>query len=388
VKTSNVSNPFVISQPAIGSDFFGREDILRLVEYFLHQDKKIHFFIFGTRRIGKTSLLKNISEKFSTTYQKAIYLNMQEFGDPTVSKILQILAKKIVRLVEKSSHLHIDKEHKIYRDESFLFVLPDKIRAERLILLIDEFDVLLNENIEQELDFIDYLSKLTPTSPSFTPKIKMIYAVGQNYSETGNELIKKFKDSALFFNLEEFDIETVRSIAKLSEHSIPFEEQAVEKLYEYTSGNPYFTQCLAYSAFNRAVNLNLAAISDKIVSRQFIPTVKKFGSGALVIWNQMQPGDRMFLFIASHSSKNGLISRDDFNKTALEYNLQIPEISYRQSFERLTKNNFLIQSKPNTFEFKIEFFRQWISIAVRKKEIKSYATHLTDEEIKAVAQNE
>ncbi len=378
MEKTNIINPFVISQPAIGNDFFGREDALRRVKYFLHQDNKLHFFIFGTRRIGKTSLLKNISERFTTSQQKVIYLNMQEHTELSVAKILQNLEKKIVRLVEKSSDLQIDKEYKIFRDDNFLFALAPKIQAERLVLLIDEFDVLVNQSCETESDFIDYLSKLTRNSPNFNSNIKMIYAVGRNYSETGIELMKKFKDSALLYNLEEFDVETVRSITKLSEHSIPFDTQAVQKLYEYTSGNPYFTQCLAYTAFNSAESLNLATVTDKIISRQFISTVKSYGSGALVIWNEMHPKDRLFLFIASHASKNRQISHSDFDKTALELNLNVSELSYNQSLERLTKNNFLIQSKPDTFEFKIEFFRKWISIDVRKKEIKSYVKQFSE----------
>ncbi len=66
-------NPYIVGTPVEGKDFYGREELLNKI--WRQQTPIVH--LIGMRRIGKTSILKELAASRGT----AIYLDLQEVGD-------------------------------------------------------------------------------------------------------------------------------------------------------------------------------------------------------------------------------------------------------------------------------------------------------------------
>jgi len=78
-----MNNPFQYQSPVIGKDFFGRQDIISGI---LDNEQLSHVWIIGTRRSGKTSLLKQLEhivhnkENYSKKYIP-VYWSMEGVAD-------------------------------------------------------------------------------------------------------------------------------------------------------------------------------------------------------------------------------------------------------------------------------------------------------------------
>jgi len=364
-------NPFIISQPVKNTDFIGREDILESVSRFLQDDTIKHLFIFGKRRAGKTSILKKIHETYLGTKQNPVYINLQnkvEYKLPELVSKISNLVSKIIQSNPENNNL-IDKLISFKQD--FLLKLPVLSVGNSLILLFDEFDSLY-EQTDNELDeVVNYLKDLSRFIEINELQIKFIYAIGGNYKEKTQKIFDKFKNNAEFISIQELEEDAVTKILKQSEYLIPFQQDSINKIIELTGGNPYFTQCLAYKTFDYAENINAEFITAKMVNRQFIPSVKSFSSGAAPIWSGLNNEDKPIIFFAAHIiEQKTLFTIKDIINFAETIKISIEEKNVTSSLNRIINSNFIKEYSIDNFKFTNEFFRKWIVIEVRKREIR------------------
>lgn len=359
-------NPFVTGQPAKGRDFFGRQDVLRNVKSFL-QNKNYHLLIFGQRRIGKTSLLKNIQDTFKSKTSSFLYYNLQDKANVEVSNLIKNLLSKISK--QTKSEYVFENEINYCSDFAILSSrILENSAVDDLIILFDEFDVMYSK--ERTDEFVNIILNSTEYFSEHQTKIKFIYAFGDNYSlnyfESDFFSGKKIKT----LNLTDFEPITVNELVGLSKELIPFEQAAVKTIYELTGGNPFFIQCLAYKSFDYAENLHSKNITEKMVRRQFVPAIKSYGNGVATIWNSLLNEDKILLFIVAKVLEiYEYVDRNNFEivKQSLGIKLEINQVIPRMNF--LKRNKFLRTKGINRFGFENEFIRKWILLSVKKSEI-------------------
>lgn len=141
-------SPYEINKPVTGSRFFGRESEVRRLLY----SGDTNFAVMGIRRIGKTSLLREAERRLR---ERALESDDEDaarrifFMDCSTLRTPDELMREVIR------HYY---PHDLMRLENRQFPLffPDFLRrmARRyegqLVLLLDEFDVLLNADLNNE----------------------------------------------------------------------------------------------------------------------------------------------------------------------------------------------------------------------------------------------
>src|SRR6266540_6814366 len=75
-----VANPYIIGNPVHGDMFVGREDVLRRLEELWGQEgPRSSVVLYGHRRMGKTSVLQNLSGRFGSQ-TLVVDFSMQRLG--------------------------------------------------------------------------------------------------------------------------------------------------------------------------------------------------------------------------------------------------------------------------------------------------------------------
>ena len=86
--------------PVSGSGFVGREELANELLAELLSQNKIGFSISGGRRIGKTSLLKEVVRRINLSSKnkriKVIYVSVWKVSPNTVDEFVQILSEATI----------------------------------------------------------------------------------------------------------------------------------------------------------------------------------------------------------------------------------------------------------------------------------------------------
>lgn len=203
--------------------------------------------------------------------------------------------------------------------------------------------------------------------------LKIIFAVAHNYKALDR---KRFGQVTKFGPQEEianFTLEETRKLLKKSSDDIiPFEEEAINEIYMLTSGHPYFTQCLAASAFDAAETNKKKSISVEIVRDEFIPTVKRFTSSFIWEWDSLSANDQVILYLmAVLKEENKSINKTTLEEKAYSLGLAPAIEGFPVSITRLRNFSFIKESDRDgtEYDFCVEFIRQWIINEVTIEEI-------------------
>ncbi|MCX6583603.1 MAG: ATP-binding protein [Candidatus Aminicenantes bacterium] len=382
-------NPFNHGSPVKGEEFFGRQEIIDNILLFLRKENEYNFTVFGQRRIGKTSLLRKIQDvanKVNHTYP--VYFNLQDKARAQLPQLLFEIATQITVALELKLEVQendfIDSHASFNFKERFIPSVFKELRSEKgqLLLLFDEFDVLGEiEAIEGDSivgafaykTFIPFIVSLLEEIQIKKYPLKSIFAVGRNYKDLDRQRfgeITKFgpQEEIANFTLEE----TKKLLQKSSDGIIPFEEEAINEIYMLTSGHPYFTQCLAASSFDAAEKNKQKSISREIVREEFIPTVKRFASGVIWVWDSLSANDQVILYLmALLKEEKRPITVDTIREKALSLNAAHDFENLRQILEKMVHFKIIRNDKRGEYDFYVEFIRKWIVREISEAEIKN-----------------
>lgn len=388
-------NPFIAGMPVWGSDFFNREDMINDVKKFICSSNQYNYLIFGQRRIGKTSFLRKLEKEICPDNNaRAVYFNLQDKANVPLDQLLYELAKHIERTLDLG--LNVAKgcfgknKASDYFKYKFLPELAEKLsNAKPLVLLFDEFDVIGEAEYIQDRKitstrayehFVPYLAMLLEHIKEEMLPIKFIFAVGRNYKDLKQERygqINKFNEQN---ELKYFDKPTIRRLLQQSEHTIPFTEDAINRVFELTSGQPYFTQALAYKAYDNAEGTDKNKISMQIVDNIFPNTVKSFASGVFWIWETLFPAAQVILYlVAIIREEKTPVTEEKIRHKATNLHLGPAMPDFKKIISHLLNINFIKKIEGEEYAFTVEFLREWIISEINLEDIQKQV--VDDEDI-------
>ena len=141
-------NPYIAGSALDGPQgFFGRKDILRLVESELRTPHQNAVVLFGQRRIGKTSVLLQLRRRLAESNFVPVYLDLMDRARRPLGAVLaELAAETALELgLEPPAASRFDDEGRYFRWEflpAAYAALGEGEAARRLVFLLDEFDVL------------------------------------------------------------------------------------------------------------------------------------------------------------------------------------------------------------------------------------------------------
>jgi AAA+ ATPase superfamily predicted ATPase len=192
-----IPNPY-IAGPPIGGDegFYGRQDVFDFVRKTFSSTYQRAIVLFGQRRVGKTSILyqlqkpSNLPEGFHP-----VYFNLEGRASQNLNEVLCALADKIAESLNLPPVAHSEfQSDGDYFSGRFLPQMYKALQEQRLLLLLDEFDVLSEELSDETIalnTFFPYLQNRLFDEE----KLVYIFVVGRRLEELTPEFLATFKQA-------------------------------------------------------------------------------------------------------------------------------------------------------------------------------------------------
>lgn len=252
-----VRNPYIVGDPVDGSLFVGREDILRqLEELWLMGRQMQSVVLYGHRRMGKTSILRNAAAVMGSGL-RVIYVNMlRSASASTVSDVLMAITDEMAETLDIPAPPDRDLEQQPYRTfERYLKrVIGGLGDTETLILAIDEFEKIeaLIEADKLSPDFIAYLRGLVQMSP----KLGFAFAGLHTLEEMTADYFNPFFASVIPIRVGFLAPGAVRQLLANPDPEFPLDYmgEALARIYRLTAGQPYLAQLVGFQLVRRYNN--------------------------------------------------------------------------------------------------------------------------------------
>ena len=255
-----VANPYVVGNPVTNHLFVGREDIMRrLEELWMVTGQCPSVVIYGHRRMGKSSILRNLGASLGSQ-TTVVDFNMQRVGlvDST-EELLYNFALSIydVLPVALQGQLGEPNEERFCTHNPFTALdrflkQLDSVRAEqRFIITIDEFE-LIEQLIEQkrlEPRLLDFWRGLIQTYPWFVLAFAGLHTLQEMTQNYWNPLFGSVTAIPVSFLSPKA---AERLITQPSpDFNLDYDTETITEIIQLTNGQPYLVQLVGHTLVTR-----------------------------------------------------------------------------------------------------------------------------------------
>jgi len=349
-------NPYVVGRPVDQQLLFGRETLFSSIKDDLEHNRNI-ILLHGQRRIGKSSVIRNIPSQLSDLNEFVfVTFNLEYYSQESLSRILAELAREIISdlsLDDENINLpettELELEPEIF-SHKFLPQVYQALKNKRLVFVIDEFDALLNSNNPELLKQVyQYYESLII---NFRKKLFLILLIEQK-SVNNPRISKIFKDVPIreIGLLDENN--TKNLIIEPAKNILEYEEDAIKAIFNLSAGHPYLIQAICFTIFGRARENDHWKIKKEDVETIINKAIEISEAGLAWFWDGFSiPEKIVFAAIAEaqESSENYVQLIHRFRP-----NTEDKQIIQMEQF--LRSNGFLDEIEQKV---KIELVRRWI----------------------------
>jgi hypothetical protein len=249
-----VQNPYIVGDPVEGSLFVGREDVLRqLEELWLMGEHMQSVVLYGHRRMGKTSILRNAAKTVGSGL-RLVYVNMlRSASAESISDVLIAMTDELSEVLEVPAPSDEELMAQPTRNfERYLKRVLDRLGDnETLIIAIDEFEKIeeLIDTGKLSPDFIAYLRGLVQMSP----KLGFAFAGLHTLEEMTQDYFNPFFASVIPIKVGFLKPGAVRQLLANPnpEFLLDYHIDALDRISQLTSGQPYLTQLIGFQLVRR-----------------------------------------------------------------------------------------------------------------------------------------
>ena len=237
----SVDYPVMALKPDENNKLYGRENLLRTLKNSFAQSGQTRIpFIEGVRKVGKTSILYFLAARLNGGLLP-VYVNLETSWDnPFQYFTSRIIDESLRRGLELKESPQIETRDDF---EKFVTTLIQQIDIERIVLLLDEFNAVI-ERIEKGKLSSQFLGDLRYLYMSPESKFSVVFAdwylIDELKSRVPAQLWTDFAREPISFLSELESREAILSPAKDS--TLRFERETISKIYDYTTGYPWHIQ--------------------------------------------------------------------------------------------------------------------------------------------------
>lgn len=219
--------------------FQGRDDELKLIRSRFIDSKDFQpIYFHGTRKVGKTSLLKKIEIEFKDAELRPLYIDLSPInplkgGNNVISTIMEYLYREAKKndLIDPSLNLATSNDPLI-TFEKFVEEIYTGNQNKRVLILLDEFQLICHSNTVELLDLFRRLSNNGLVAfvlcGLLRPEIIRIQSSGSQFS------FYPFAVDFLKYNaVQKLLLEPVAHIG------LKFHSGAINLIFKLTSGHPF-----------------------------------------------------------------------------------------------------------------------------------------------------
>jgi tetratricopeptide (TPR) repeat protein/photosystem II stability/assembly factor-like uncharacterized protein len=351
----HIVNPYIAGAPVTETSmFFGRDDVFDWIKRSLTGQFIDHILVVhGQRRVGKTSVLKQLQHRLPERYIP-VFFDLQGRTHTTLDRFLWWLAREIERVLLQDRGIAISRpEREAFIDDpdfletQFLPQLHDHIPDCNLLLTFDEFDTLEEEAVKEELarPLIDHLRRLMGKEG-----LNFIFSIGssgrklENMQASYTEFFKAALYKKISF-LEKEDAFTL--ITRPVEGVLEYDRGAVKRIYEVASGHPYFTQLVCHELFSHCQKTSQRKVEKADVEAVLDDVVERGTVNLKFVWDEASDLEKWSLAALAHMEKDySAKDLDGFlQKQRVRFNqqeLQLALLHLREKDVLTDENRFVI----------------------------------------------
>lgn len=276
-----VPNPYVYGNPVRGLLFVGREDVLRrLEELWGSKGQCPSVVLYGHRRMGKSSVLQNLSALQIPQRSIVVDFNLQRIGRVrSTGELLHGLALKLFdeasaagltagRLDEPGEAEFLGAERNPYiAFDRFLGRLGRARAGHRFLVAVDEFE-LFEEQIQEgrlEPHLLAAFRATFQTYPWFIMIFAGLHRLEELRQDYWNPLFASVTAIEVGFLSERAGRVLITSPSP--EFAIDYDSDAIARILSLTNGQPYLIQLICHS---------LVARYNRLVVEEPIPPLRRF----------------------------------------------------------------------------------------------------------------
>lgn len=295
-KLGAVPNPYVVGKPLDeGSPmFFGRARTMSAVERALASGEHGSVVVLvGQRRIGKTSLLRQLQRHLAGEY-RPVFVDIQGMLVADTREFFHVLA-----CAATGGSL----ESALLSDQSFMLDGrgADMVREaaafseQPVVLLMDEFDD-LEEKVRTgrlERDVFGQLRHLI----QYTGNLRLVLSGTHRLHELAGEYWSFLFNLATHESIGCLDAETSEEVIRnpLGSLEIVCEDAAVKRVVRLAGGHPYFLQLLGFRIMERCVASGEGAVRTELVEEAAEEVVEQGEVHLHYLWDSAGPQGRSAL---------------------------------------------------------------------------------------------
>jgi Tol biopolymer transport system component len=365
-----IINPYIAGSPVKDAAmFFGREDVYAWLRQHLrgaYQHNAI--VLYGERRSGKTSVLYQMKDKLGDPLYIPVLLDLQGMGLEGIDGFLWEVSRKVVLALrgvegipplERPARQDFEKGPRNQFEDVFLPRIVEALGKRSLLLMFDEANRLAEKIEAGDLpaDIFDYLRALIQESN----QINFLFSLG-------NRLEANSSGSSQLFNLAVY-----RKISFLEQdfaedlivrpvaNNYTITRPAIDRIYQLTSGQAYYTQLLCHNLFTRWSKDKPAQLGVTDVEAVLADVIEQGTPNFQFVWEDSSPVERAILAALANKAPQYRVGvmRRNLRRAMREAKLHPASGDVTGGLRRLFERDVINDQEP--FAFRVGLMQQWIN---------------------------
>jgi WD40 repeat protein len=364
---SNIVNPYIAGNPVTSPEmFFGREDIFQFIRQNLtgkHRDNAI--VLSGQRRTGKTSVLYQMHAHLDPHYL-CIFIDIHGFALEGLGGFLWELANEIVRALRRGYQIELPRPNRPefmadprnFFENEFLNQVWSVCGDRHVLLMLDE-SIRLYEQVlagKLEHDVFEYMRHLM----QHFDRLNFLFSLGSGLEDMVKEYAFLFS-VGLVKNISFLDRNASNALITLPVKDFyQVEPTAVERIYQITSGHPYYTQLLCHCLFNRWQQQKVSRIEVRNVDRVLDEVVERGQAVLKHVWDESPSGEKAIMvgMASSMGEYNSPIEIKEIEQAWIGCDVVIPKREMSMAIRKLIEREVIAGQKK--YVFTVDLQRLWL----------------------------
>ena len=371
----SIPNPYATGRPLrAGSPvFFGREDVFAFIRENLGGSGSENILVLvGQRRVGKTSILRQLPAHLSDDYVPA-FLDGQALGiEGGMAGLFYDIALEISEaltgqgiVLEPLDLEELEEKLSLAFEKRFLPQVAEALGERVLVLLFDEFE---------ELEMRVASGKLEPTIFPFfrhlmqhSRHLGFIFVGTHRLESLSSDYWSIFFNIALYKHVAYLEEEAARALIVKpvadAERGLLYDDLAVDKILRVTAGHPYFLQLICHALVIHANREGRGYLTIRDVNDVLDEMVELGEAHFAFLWDQSSPPERMVLASMTRLlSHEPTVTGSQVAELLAERGTTMGIQQVTEALGRLVERDIVseLRGQPPRYEYKVALVRLWV----------------------------
>lgn len=371
-------NPYIAGSPVTGADmFFGREDVFAFIQRNLIGQHSNHpIVLYGQQRTGKTSVLYQLHRRLGSRYW-CVFIDLHGLNPNGMGNLMLGVANTISRDLRRDHQVKVEvPERSTFLadptstfESAFLDQVWVALGDNQLVLILDEA-VRLNEEVQAgrlEREVFEYLRHLM----QHHQRLNFVFSLGSGIEEMTRDYAFLFS-VALYHKISFLEPSAARDlIIRPAQDHYRVTDQAVDRILQITSGQPYYTQLVCHCVFDSWMRTPTATIDDGDVDSIVAEAIELGSANLTYVWEDSTRAEQSLMagIAAAMRSGSTSVTVDQVRDAWRSVDIELSREEIMQALRGLIGREVIAGS--DEYSFTVDLQRQWLDKHKRIDWVKS-----------------